>query len=173
MLLALVGYRGVGKSTVARLVAQRLGWMWTDADQEIERRAGKSVAAMFADDGETAFRDLECLVVAELCRRDRTVLALGGGAVMREENRRALAAATVVWLVAEPDAILARLAADPDTADHRPALTAAGTAAEIAQVLAERTPIYRQCARLAVDTKQKTPQEVADEIVSRLGLSGE
>src|SRR4030042_1459888 len=81
MILTLIGYRGTGKTTVARLLAERLGWDWIDADDEIERRAGKSIAAIFADDGEPAFRDLEASVVAELSRWRRSIVALGGGAV--------------------------------------------------------------------------------------------
>ena len=83
MFLALVGYRGSGKSAVAQLAALRLGWDWVDADVEIELRAGKSIAAIFAEDGEAAFRDLETDVLCELIRRDRTILALGGGVLLR------------------------------------------------------------------------------------------
>src|SRR5262245_23270582 len=66
-MLSLIGYRGTGKTTVARLLALRLGWDWADADVEIELRAGKSIASIFADDGEPAFRDLESAVIADLC----------------------------------------------------------------------------------------------------------
>src|SRR5688500_2590703 len=82
MNLLLIGYRGTGKSTVARLVAERLNWPWLDADVELERRAGKSIAAIFAEDGEPAFRDLESQVLAELVQADRHVLALGGGVIL-------------------------------------------------------------------------------------------
>ena len=88
--IALIGYRGAGKTTVAAELARRLGWDWIDADVEIERRAGKSIAAIFADSGEPAFRELEAAVVADLSRRDRAVLALGGGAVLRDDNRQAI-----------------------------------------------------------------------------------
>ena len=79
-ILILIGYRATGKTTLARLLAQRLGWDWIDADVEIERQAGKSIARMFAEDGEPAFRDLEARVIADLCGRPRLVLAAGGGA---------------------------------------------------------------------------------------------
>lgn len=166
--VALIGYRGTGKSTVARLLALRLGWDWVDADVEIELRAGKSIAAMFADDGEAAFRDLESAVVADLARRERTVIALGGGAVLREANPAALAASFVVWLRASVEAICARLAADPTTADRRPNLTVGGGRAEIEALLAEREPIYRRAAALVVDTDDKTPAEVAEAIFFQL-----
>jgi len=87
MNLILIGYRATGKTTLARLLAGRLGWEWIDADVEIERRAGKSIAEIFADDGQTAFRDLEAEVIADLCKKERLVLAAGGGAPLRPENR--------------------------------------------------------------------------------------
>ncbi|MEX2187457.1 MAG: shikimate kinase [Pirellulales bacterium] len=166
--VALVGYRGTGKSTVARLLALRLGWDWVDADVEIELRAAKSIAAMFADEGETAFRDLESVVVADLTRRKQTVIALGGGAVLREENRSAICECFVVWLRASVDAIVARLDADATTAARRPNLTIAGGRAEVAALLAEREPIYRRLARAVVDTDDKTPAEVAEAIYAQL-----
>ena len=92
MNLVLIGLRGTGKTTVARLIAERLGWPWFDADAEIEARAGKSIAEIFAAEGEPAFRDRESQVVADLAQRDHSVLALGGGAVMRPANREAIGA---------------------------------------------------------------------------------
>ncbi len=165
----LIGYRGTGKTTVGRLVAARLGIEAIDADDEIERRAGKTIAAIFADDGEVAFRDLEAAAVADLCRRTQLVVAPGGGAVLREATRDAMrAAGPIVWLTASVDTIAGRLAADAATGSRRPDLTAAGGRAEIVVLLAERTPIYRACATLVVDTEGKTPAEVADEIIARL-----
>jgi shikimate kinase len=165
----LIGYRGTGKSTVARHLAERLGYDSIDADEEIERRAGRSIAAIFAEDGEVAFRDLESRLVHELARLRRTVIALGGGAMLRDTNRNAIrAAGPVVWLTAPVDAIVARLAADPTTAGRRPNLTKIGGWEEVEAVLAERTPIYRQCATLMVDTDGKTCAQVADEIAANL-----
>ena len=169
--VALIGYRGTGKSTVAQQLALRLGWDWADADVEIELRAGKSVAAIFADDGEEAFRELETAVVAELCGRRRLVIALGGGAVLRDQNRVAIArCGAVVWLNASVNTIVRRLSADAATAARRPNLTKAGGRTEIEQLLAARTPFYRGCATLEVDTEDKAPAEIADEIVAALGL---
>ena len=169
--IALVGYRGTGKSTVARQLALRLGWAWVDADVEVELRAGKSIAAIFADDGEKAFRDVESAVVDELCSRSNTIVALGGGAVLRPANRAAIArCAAIVWLHAAVETILQRLETDATTAQRRPNLTKSGGRQEIEQVLAERTPIYRACATLEVDTEGKTPAAIADEIVAALGL---
>lgn len=164
----LVGYRGTGKTTVARLVAQRLGRESIDADKEIERRAGKTIAAIFSDEGEPPFRDLEAAVVADLARTS-LVVSTGGGAVLREASRAVMqAAGPIVWLTASVDTIAVRIAADAATARLRPNLTAVGGKAEIAAVLAQRTPIYQACATFVVDTEGKSPAEVADEIIARL-----
>jgi shikimate kinase len=169
--IALIGYRGSGKTTVAQRLALRLGWEWMDADVEVELRAGKSIAGVFADDGEAAFRDLEARAVQELCGRRRVVLALGGGAVLREDNRTAIAqCGAVVWLQASVESLQQRIAEDATTSARRPNLTAAGGAAEIERLLAERTPYYRGCATLEVDTEGKAPDEVAGEILAALGL---
>jgi shikimate kinase len=165
----LIGYRGCGKSTVAARLAELLGWPWLDADAALEERAGKSIKQIFADQGEAAFRDLESAVVAELASRDEHVVALGGGAILREQNRRALAGrGLVVWLQASPETLLGRIAADPTTAQRRPNLTAQGGAAEIRSLLAEREPLYRRCADVVIDAELMEPPEIARQIVAYL-----
>jgi len=168
--IALIGYRGTGKTTVARELARRLGYDWVDADVEVELRAGCSIAEIFADSGEPAFRDLETQVVVELCQREKTVLALGGGAVLRKANQKCLVRCQqVIWLQASAAGIAARLGGDPTTASRRPNLTNRGGLHEIEQLLATREPIYRACATLEVDTEDKAPAEIAGEIVVALG----
>ncbi len=166
----LIGYRGTGKTTVARELAARLGRDWVDADDVIEARAGKTIARIFAEDGEAAFREMEADAVAELSGRRERVIALGGGAVLREANRQAICGAggSVVWLTASTDTILERLAADSATASRRPNLTTSGGREEVEALLAKRTPLYRQCATLVVDTERKTAVEAAEEILRRL-----
>jgi shikimate kinase len=169
--LVLIGYRGAGKSTVARQLALALGWDWVDADVEIELRAGKTIAAIFADDGETAFRDLESRVVAELADRGRTVLAVGGGAVLRPENRAALRrSGRIVWLQVRPETVLARLAADATTAARRPNLTTSGGEAEVRQLLVARAPVYRETCDLAVETDDRPPEQIVAEILEQCKL---
>ncbi len=171
MNLVLIGYRGTGKSTVARLLGERLGWPALDSDDEIEARAGMSIARIFEEEGEQGFRDRETQVLADLAARDRCVLSVGGGAVLRPENRRALAAiGKIVWLQATPETLWRRIAADGATAARRPNLTAQGGITEITATLNERTPIYRQCAHLEVDTQGMTPDEVADAILAQCEL---
>jgi shikimate kinase len=165
----LIGYRGTGKTSVARELAARLKYSHIDADDAVEHLVGKTIASIFADEGEVAFRDWESRVIVTLGRERRAVVALGGGAVQREENRRVICeAGPVVWLTASADAILERLAGDPATASRRPDLTAVGGRAEIEALIAERTPLYRQCATLVVDTEGRTPADVAEEIAANL-----
>src|SRR4051794_29806721 len=105
----LTGYRGTGKTSIGRDLALRLGYEFVDADHEIEQEAGKTIAQIFADEGEPAFRNLEERTVGSVARKHRIVVALGGGTVLREENRRAISkAGPVVWLTASVDTILAR-----------------------------------------------------------------
>ena len=172
MNLTLIGYRATGKTTLARRLALRLAWDWVDADVEIERRAGKSIARVFAEDGEPVFRDLEAAVIAELCRRPRLIVAAGGGAPLREESRRAMRnSGRVVWLTATPETILARMTGDATTADRRPSLTNLPPRGEIEQLLSRREPIYREAAHLVIDTEGKSPEQLTEEILAGLGFS--
>lgn len=169
MHIALVGYRGTGKTTVARLLASRLRWDAHDSDDEIERAAGKSITEIFADEGEPAFRELEVTTIARLCQLDRSILSVGGGSVLRDENRAALRAnGRVVWLQANPQTLLARIEQDATTSARRPNLTTRGGLDEIVHLLAVREPLYRETAHLAVDTEGKEPAQVAEEICARL-----
>ncbi len=170
MILTLIGYRATGKTTLAQLIAQRLGWDWIDADVEIERRAGKSIARIFAEDGEPVFRDLEVAVIADLCGRERLVLAAGGGAPLRAESRQAMhASGKVVWLTARPETVLARMSADATTAARRPSLTEKDPLTEIIEVLERREPIYRKTADLVLDTEDRAPDALADAILAHFG----
>ncbi len=169
MHLFLIGYRGTGKTTVAELLSSRLGWPWLDADAEIERLAGKSIAEIFAEDGEPAFRDWESKVLADLCAGPRHVLALGGGIIVRPQNRQLLrSSGKTVWLSAEPETLWQRIAADRTTAARRPNLTVGGGLEEVRRILAERLPLYRQSADWVVDTEDKSPANVADEILTQV-----
>ncbi len=163
--LFLTGYRGTGKTSVAGHLARLLGWDAVDADDEIERRAGKTIAEMFATSGEPAFRDLEAAVVADLSNLERTVVSLGGGAVLRAESRqRIVAAGPVIWLTASAETLAARIAGDAATANRRPNLTATGGQQEIERLLAEREPLYRECATLVLETEGLSPEQLAEQI---------
>jgi shikimate kinase len=169
MNVILIGYRATGKSSVARILGGHLGWPWVDADVEIEGRAGKSIARIFAEDGEPAFRDLESQVIADLCSQSQWIIAAGGGAPMREQNRQAMKqSGKVIWLQASPQTIYHRMYSDPTTKDRRPNLTDRGGLEEIIELLQKREPVYRQTADYVVDTDGKTVEDVAAEVLAYL-----
>lgn len=160
----LIGYRGTGKTTVARLLAQRLDWAWIDADELLQRRQGKTIRAVFETDGEAAFRAMEAVLLAELCGRPRQVIATGGGVVLNEENRRLMTASgLVVWLKADARTIFDRLQADAAT-EQRPPLTGLDPMQEIQNLLAVREPLYQACADLTVDAGQGSSEDVVERI---------
>src|SRR5215217_1251232 len=128
MSVFLIGYRGSGKSTVGRRLADRLWQSFHDSDELVVKQAGMTIKEIFAAEGEAGFRDRESAVVRELAMLDDHVVALGGGAVLRQQNRDALKAAghKVIYLRCEPQELLKRIHADPATAANRPALTGLG-----------------------------------------------
>lgn len=169
MILTLIGYRGTGKSTVAPVLAARLGWDWIDADVELARRAGRSIREIFATDGEPVFRALERATLVDVLQRTRLVLAAGGGAILNPETRQDFRqAGPVVWLQAAAETLATRLNADPASASQRPSLTPVGGIEEIRQLLTQREPFYRETATLAISVEQHSPEEIAHEILSRL-----
>jgi shikimate kinase len=167
-LLLLIGPRGSGKSTVARLLARELDWDWLDADDVLEQRHGRSIRAIFAAEGEAGFRAKESAILAELCRLQRHVLATGGGVVLRAENRELLRrSGCVVWLTADIETLWQRLQGDESTAERRPALSVGGRE-EIVEIMRLREPLYRECADWVIDTAGRSPAEIVAEILRRL-----
>ena len=167
MSIVLIGYRGSGKSTVGRRLADRLWWKFADSDDAIVQRAGRSIREIFQQQGEPVFRDLEASVIAELCALPDHVLALGGGAVLREENRQAMRAGgnKVVYLRCDPEALYQRIHSDPATSDSRPNLTAAGGLEEVRELLAQREPLYRSVATAELDVTNLDAIEVVQRVV--------
>lgn len=167
MIISLIGYRATGKTTIARLLAEALGAPWVDSDREIERQAGKTIAAIFAEDGELAFRNFEERIISELCLKKELILATGGGAIMRENTRKVLRdSGPVLWLTASPETILARMNGDATTKTSRPNLTDLPALEEIRHLLEVREPYYRDCASLEVTTELCPPEEIVRQILS-------
>jgi shikimate kinase len=165
-LVFLIGYRGSGKTTVGRLLADRLGWDFVDADALLEQRRGKTIREIFAEDGEASFRETESAILAELCSRTNTVIATGGGMILRPENRELLREhGFVAWLNADAATLWARIQADTTTAARRPPLTVGGLA-EVEQLLAAREPLYRSCSDLEVPVMSLSPEHAADAILA-------
>jgi len=159
--VVLIGLSGSGKTTVAKLLARRLGWRFVDTDHEIERRAGQSVAEIFGQQGEPAFRALESEVIQDTCARSHQVIATGGGAVIDAGNRARLVDGNlVIWLDSTAERLAERLA--HSVSRHpRPLLASADLAARLDELAREREPHYR-CAHHVVNTDRQTPSEVAD-----------
>lgn len=166
MHLYLSGYRGTGKSTVARLLGQQLGLAHVDLDGEIERLAGKTVATIFQEVGEAGFRQLETASLSQLAEHPASVIALGGGAILAAENRETIErTGRCVWLRASEETICQRLAADRATASLRPRLTALPPLEEVRALLAEREPLYRQVATFSVKTDDTSVPAIVEQIV--------
>jgi shikimate kinase len=164
----LIGYRCTGKTTGARLLAGRVGWNWVDADETLEKRFGMTIRTIFEKEGEAAFRDKEALVLTDLCQQPQTVVATGGGVILREANRKLLIqSGIVVWLNADPRTIWNRLQTDPATFERRPSLSVGGFA-EIEEVLRVRAPLYRACAHIIVSTTDLTAEEVTEAVLLQI-----
>jgi shikimate kinase len=161
--LVLVGPPAAGKTTVGRLVAERLGVDFTDTDELVVARAGKPVAEIFVDEGEPAFRELEAAAVAEALVGTGGVLALGGGAVLSAATRRLLAGHPVVFLATGVPAAASRVGLNRD----RPLLLG-NPRQQLRELLEARLPLYREVAVATVDTDELTPEQVADAVVAAI-----
>lgn len=163
--LVLVGMMGSGKTSVGRRLARRLGWRHVDADKRIERTAGRTIAEIFAADGENGFRSIEHDVLERLLRLPgRTVVSTGGGAVLSADNRALMRErGTVVWLRARPETLLARVG----KGNGRP-LLAGDPAAALRRISAERHDAYDNAAHVVVDVDGRTADQVADAVLAAI-----
>jgi shikimate kinase len=163
--IVLIGMMGVGKSSIGRRLGARLGIPFVDADAEIERAAGMSIADIFARHGEESFRSGEARVIARLLGAGPQVLATGGGAVMNPATRALIQARGVsIWLSAEFELLLRRIS---KRKAERPMLQTEDPAATLRELLAAREPIYAQ-ADLTVQSRDVPHDAVVAEIVERL-----
>ena len=159
--LALVGFMGTGKSSVGHLVAEELGFAFLDTDALIESRTGKTITDIFAQAGETVFRQLEGDVVAGLAAQDRAVISTGGGLVMDPANLASLKThALVVCLWASPETIFYRTSHQ----HHRPLLQEPDPLSKIRTLLAQREAAYKK-ADVLVNTESRSMKEVAQQVL--------
>jgi shikimate kinase len=167
--ITLVGMPGCGKSTVGRHLARHLGLRLVDSDHEIERRIGMPIRSWFETHGESAFRDIEQEVVEQLCAADDIVLATGGGAVLRAQNRDQLHARThVFYLRSTPEELFRRLRHDT----HRPLLQVADPLRRLRELYRERDPLYRQVAHYLIETGRPTVPALVNMVLMQLELAG-
>lgn len=163
MNIALIGYRGTGKSAVGRLLAGILQMPCVSMDAKIAEKAGMSIPEIVNRDGWPKFRDLESEVASELSALDNVIIDTGGGVIERLENIEILKNnALVIWLKASTETIISRI----QYSAQRPSLTDGKSfTAEVAEVLEQRTPKYKEAADYEIDTDALTPQQVADIII--------
>lgn len=161
--LVLVGMMGAGKSTIGRILADRLGWPLVDSDRAIEAKTGRTVRELWEAGGEDAYRALESDVVLDAVRGDAdVVVAAPGGVVLDEQVRTALEAVDVVWLRADP----ATLAGRVEQGDHRP-LLGDDPQTVLSDIATAREGLYRQVADLVIDVDGLSPETVAAQILDR------
>lgn len=170
MQIVLMGMRACGKTTVGKLLAGTFECEFVDIDELIVRRAGKSIADIFATDGEPHFRDIESGVLEDVMRwTDDRIISLGGGTVLRESNRELLrrSSAYRVYLKCDTHILHDRMNADPQSALTRPALTSLGGGlAEIEHLLTLREPLYREVKTMEIDVSHLSPNQVAKMILA-------
>jgi shikimate kinase / 3-dehydroquinate synthase len=164
--IIVTGFSGTGKSAVGPLIAKQLGWELVDTDDVIETEAGKRILEIFATGGERAFRDMETRALQDVCSRENVVIATGGGAILRPENRRLLAkSGFIVCLEARPETIFARLHERADAAPlDRPLLASDDPLGRIRELKNARAHLYALCD-WTVHTDLLSAEEVAAEVV--------
>lgn len=160
----LIGMMGSGKTTVGNILAQKLNYRFFDTDVLIERVMGQSVSDIFATAGENSFRDVESKVLENLSAHTKSIIATGGGIVIKPANWSYLHHGLVVWLDAPVDLILARLADD----DTRPLLQETNPEEKLNELLKTRTPLYSLADLQIPITEEQTPETIASQIMTKI-----
>ncbi|AZZ43916.1 shikimate kinase AroK [Pseudomonadaceae bacterium SI-3] len=167
--IILVGPMGAGKSTIGRLLAKELRLPFRDSDKEIEQRTGASIPLIFDVEGEQGFREREHVAIQELCQMGGVVLATGGGAVLRKDNREVLrTGGRVIYLCTSVDQQLDRTSRDR----NRPLLRASNPREVLTGLMVVRDPLYREIADIIIQTDERPPRLVVQEILSQLQSPG-
>jgi shikimate kinase len=160
--VALVGFMGSGKSSVGRLVAQRLDFRFVDTDRIVVQSTRRQITEIFQEEDESFFREQERLALESLQDKQHLVIATGGGIVTRAENVALLRqTAFVVWLTVSEEVIFERVS----RTNKRPLLQTANPRETISTLLAQRRPLYQSAAHLTVETSTRSHAEIAEEII--------
>ncbi|NQV16013.1 shikimate kinase [bacterium] len=161
----LIGIMGAGKSTVGRILATTLDWQLVDTDLEIEALTGKSISTIFAEEGETGFRDYEEQIMMETAHKNRAVICCGGGVVTRQKNLNFLAHELVVWLDLSPAEALARI----EHSGNRPLLKETEDAmSQLNNILIARREAYTKVAKIRINSGGFPPEIIASNILGEL-----
>jgi shikimate kinase len=167
MNLVLIGHRAAGKTTVGRKLSASLKKMFVDTDDLIEERQGSPIAEIIKLHGWDFFRAMEKKVISEISGRDDLIIAAGGGAILELENVDALKSnGFIIWLKANVQVLLQRMAEDCRTATGRPSLTGKGALEEFEEVIAYRKPFYEGASEIQIDTSALDIDEVVERIVT-------
>ncbi|MDH5200710.1 MAG: shikimate kinase [Candidatus Bathyarchaeota archaeon] len=166
MNIALFGFMGVGKSSVGRLLAERMGLTFVDIDEEIVKRTGMAISSIFEEEGEARFREIERGVTGEIAGLDGRVIACGGGTVLDPNNLAALRSGSMmVLLTAGIETIISRV---EDEGGSRPLLEVEDRRRRIEALIRKRHPAYIEAADLIVDTTGEGPEAIAEAIIDHL-----
>lgn len=170
MNIVLIGMRGSGKTTIGKILAQKMGRELVEMDELITRKAGLSIPEIVEKHSWEKFRDIEEEITSEVAARNNIINASGGGIVTREKNIAKLKKQGVlVWLQADVDTLLNRIG---ENADRPPLVEGRSRREDMELTLKERANLYQQAADLTVNTENKTPEEVADLIINLLTIRG-
>lgn len=165
----LIGARGCGKTTIGRMLAQRLKYRFCDTDQYLQQTANCSIAQMVATHGWDYFRHQEHLSLSAVIG-EQTIVATGGGIILREDNRQLMASrGFVVWLDAKPGVLVDRLLEDPEFS-QRPTLTGRAITDEVVEVMQQRLSLYQATAHCRIDA-ERAPDWIVDTIVQHIALN--
>ena len=160
--IVLTGLMGSGKTTIGKKIAEKTGMKFTDTDELIVQKAGKSINQIFIDDGELFFRDMESEIIEEVSKQENIVISTGGGAVLRDKNTENLKQNGVLfYLYAPAEEIYRRIKDDKD----RPLLNTENPVETLKIIQARRESLYNQ-ADFKINTCEKAPEKTADEIIS-------
>ncbi len=174
MNVILIGFRGSGKSTVGKALAERLGLEFIDCDARIEAQAGVTIRELFEKHGETHFRTLESQALTELAKLDGKVIATGGGAALKYQNMQVFKRqdSRIFFLEVGPETAFARIRLDAASRERRPALTEKDPLTEVKEQIELRRPYYLKGADMTVSTEGRIVEEVVKEILGHLGQGG-
>ncbi len=167
MNIVLIGFRGTGKSTVGKLLANRLKRDFVDTDEYIEKTTGKTIKDIFEEEGEEGFRKTEIEAIVKLSKMKNKIIAAGGGAVLRDENVKSLKSnGFLILLEATPEIIHDRIMQDKKTTQQRPSLTNKNSFDEIKHLIDKRQPLYESAANYTINTSYVSCNDIVEEIIT-------
>lgn len=169
MNIYLIGFRCTGKTTVGKIIADRLKMKFIDADDELVKQQGIPISEIVEKHGWAYFREKESDVLRQISEKSDQVVATGGGVILDKDNVAIMKrSGTVIWLKARPETVKQRIVKDQKTADSRPSLTEKGLLEEIEETIKARDPHYMEAMDFCVDTDDVTIEEVVEEIMKKM-----